>query len=323
MRKIYFVYAMLLLVLFTACGDRQQGKNKAGIQGKVKQETIAVAPKLAGRILEIRVREGQSVKAGDTLALLDVPELQAKLQQAAGAIESAEGQFTLAVNGATPEQLQQVQAQIDAAAAQLDFAGETHRRMKNMFADSLISAQQFDEVQSKWRAAQAQLNALQAKKSELLKGTRPETIRSARGQVERAEGAKNELLQAQQETCIIAPADMVIESITLKKGELALPGYALFNGYQLEGTCFRFTIAESMIGNYQLNQSLQVKLPFTQKTIPVTVAAIKQLPRYAENTSTAPNYQIGEGLFELRLIPVEAKDAEGLFTNATVLLVEK
>jgi HlyD family secretion protein len=78
-----------------------------------------------------------------------------------------------------------------------------------------------------------------------------------------------------------------------------------------------------MIANYQVNQSLLVKLPFTQRTIPVTVAAIKQLPRYAENTSTAPNYQIGEGLFELRLVPVQAKDAEGLFANATVLLVEK
>jgi len=320
--KIHFAYAMLLLFLFTACGEGQQGKNKAGIQGKVKQETIAVAPKLAGRILDIRVREGQSVNAGDTLALLDVPELRSKLQQAEGAIEAAEGQFSLAVNGATTEQLQQVQAQIDAAAAQLDFAGETHRRMKNMYADSLISAQQFDEVVSKWRAAQAQLTALQAKRSELLKGTRPETIRSAHGQVERAEGAKNELLQARQETWIIAPAAMMIESITLKKGELALPGYTLFNGYQLEGTCFRFSIAESKINSYKINQSLTVKLPYTGKTIPVIVAGIKQLPRYADNTSTAPNYQLGEGLFEMKLVPVNARDAAGLFANSTVVLAE-
>lgn len=323
MKKHYIIYSILIVSVLTACGNKQATDNLTGNQGKVKQETVAVAPKLAGRILEIFVKEGQSVKAGDTLALLDIPELSSKLQQASGAIESAEGQLSLAVNGATAEQVQQVQGQIDAAAAQLDFANETNRRMKNMFDDSLISAQQYDEVHSKYLAAKAQLAALQARKTEIVKGTRPETIQAARGQVERAVGAKNEVLQAQKEIYLTAPADMVIESITLKKGELALPGYTLFNGYQLEGTCFRFTIPESKINGYQVNQSLIVKVPYTPKTIPVTVASIKQLPRYAENTSTAPDYQLGEGLFEIKLVPVNARDAEGLFANSTVLLANK
>jgi HlyD family secretion protein len=323
MKKHYIIYSILIVSVLTACGNKQATDNLTGNQGKVKQETVAVAPKLAGRILEIFVKEGQSVKAGDTLALLDIPELSSKLQQASGAIESAEGQLSLAVNGATTEQVQQVQGQIDAAAAQLDFANETNRRMKNMFDDSLISAQQYDEVHSKYLAAKAQLAALQARKTEIVKGTRPETIQAARGQVERAVGAKNEVLQAQKEIYLTAPADMVIESITLKKGELALPGYTLFNGYQLGGTCFRFTIPESKINGYQVNQSLIVKVPYTPKTIPVTVASIKQLPRYAENTSTAPDYQLGEGLFEIKLVPVNARDAEGLFANSTVLLANK
>jgi HlyD family secretion protein len=135
--------------------------------------------------------------------------------------------------------------------------------------------------------------------------------------------AKNEIVQAQKEIYLMAPADMVIESITLKKGELALPGYTLFNGYQLAGTCFRFTIPESKINSYQVNQPLLVKVPFTQKTIRVTVASIKQLPRYADNTSAAPNYQLGEGLFEVKLLPVNTSEAEGLFANSTVLLEEK
>ncbi len=323
MRKQYFVYFILLAFGITACQDRKTAGLNSNLQGKVKQETIAVAPKLAGRIQDIFVMEGQAVKAGDTLALLDIPELGSRLQQASGAIETAEGQLSLAVNGASAEQVQQVQGQVDAAMAQLDFANETNRRMKSMFDDSLISAQQYDEVHSKWLSAKAQLAALQARKEELVKGTRRETIQAARGQVERAVGAKNEIVQAQKEIYLMAPADMVIESITLKKGELALPGYTLFNGYQLAGTCFRFTIPESKINSYQVNQPLLVKVPFTQKTIRVTVASIKQLPRYADNTSAAPNYQLGEGLFEVKLLPVNTSEAEGLFANSTVLLEEK
>lgn len=323
MKKQIFVYAILVVVVLPACRQGNTAVLNTGYQGKVKQETIAVAPKLAGRIQDIFVKEGQAVKAGDTLAFLDIPELGTRLQQASGAIETAEGQLGLALNGASDEQLLQVQGQVDAAMAQLNFANETNRRMKNMFDDSLISAQQYDEVHSKWLAAKAQLETLQARKAELEKGTRPETIQAARGQVERAVGAKNEVIQAQKEIYLTAPVDMVIESITLKKGELALPGYTLFTGYQMAGTSFRFTIPESKINKYQVNQSLLVKVPFTPKIINVTVASIKQLPRYAENTSTAPNYQLGEGLFELKLIPVNPGQAEGLFANATVLLEEK
>ncbi len=313
-----------LSILWTSCGVDTSAENKIENQGKVKQETVSVVPKVAGRILQIFVTEGQTVKKGDTLAVLDVPEISSKLQQAEGAILSAEGQLNLALNGATGEQVDQVQGQIDAAAAQLQFAEESYRRMSNMFEDSLISAQQFDEVRSKYKAAQAQVRALEAKKKEVQKGARPENIQAARGQVERALGAKNEVMQAEKERYIIAPSDMRIESITLKQGELATPGYTIFNGFQTGSTYFRFTVSESKVNAFQVNQSVMVTVPFTKKSIEAKVISVKQLPRYAENTSTSPNYQLGESIFELKVVPLKAADAEGLYANSTVLLqVEK
>lgn len=309
-----------LSILWTSCGVDTSSENKIENQGKVKQETVSVVPKVAGRILQIFVSEGQSVKKGDTLAILDVPEISSKLQQAEGAILSAEGQLNLALNGATGEQVDQVQGQIDAAAAQLQFAEESYRRMSNMFEDSLISAQQFDEVRSKYKAAQAQVRALEAKKKEVQKGARPENIQAARGQVERAQGAKNEVMQAEKERYIIAPSDMRIESITLKQGELATPGYTIFNGFQTGSTYFRFTVSESKVNAFQVNQSVMVTVPFTKKNIEAKVISVKQLPRYAENTSTSPNYQLGESIFELKVVPLKAADAEGLYANSTVLL---
>lgn len=313
-----------LSILWTSCGVDTSSENKIENQGKVKQETVSVVPKVAGRILQILVTEGQTVQKGDTLAVLDVPEISSKLQQAEGAIISAQGQLNLALNGATGEQVDQVQGQIDAAAAQLQFAEESYRRMSNMFEDSLISAQQFDEVRSKYKAAQAQVRALEAKKKEVQKGARPENIQAARGQVERALGAKNEVMQAEKERYIIAPSDMRIESITLKQGELATPGYTIFNGFQTGSTYFRFTVNESKVNAFQVNQSVMVTVPFTKKSIEAKVISVKQLPRYAENTSTSPNYQLGESIFELKVVPLKAADAEGLYANSTVLLeVEK
>ena len=73
---VLIVFAILLI---TSCRNRQ--KKIEGIQGRVKFESVSVAPKLAGRIEKINVSEGQAVQKGDTLAVLDIPEITPKLQQ--------------------------------------------------------------------------------------------------------------------------------------------------------------------------------------------------------------------------------------------------
>src|SRR6476620_6783277 len=143
MMKKHWLSSPFILRLFASCGANDTRDASIENQGRVKKETVSVVPKIAGRILEIKVVEGQAVHKGDTLALLDVPEISSKLQQAEGAISSAQGQLNLALNGATGEQVDQLQGQIDAANAQLQFAEESYQRMSNMFKDSLISAQQF------------------------------------------------------------------------------------------------------------------------------------------------------------------------------------
>jgi HlyD family secretion protein len=320
MKRILFISLCCSVLLAGLVSCSNSNTEVLQPQGKVKRETLSIAPKIAGRVQEIRVSEGQPVKMGDTLAILDVPEIDSKLEQAEGALISAQGQFDLASNGATAEQAAQVEGQLDAALAQVQFAEESYKRMSNMYRDSLIPAQQFDEVKAKYLAAQAQLRTLQAKRKEIEKSARPENIKTAKGLVERAKGARNEVLQAKKETCIIAPTDMFIETISLKQGELATPGYTIFNGYQTQSTYFRFTIGEKEINAYQVSQEVSVSVPHIEKVIRGKIVAVKQLPRYADNTSTSPNYKIGESIFELKIVPVKQEEVSGLYTNSSVLL---
>ena len=193
------------------------------LKGKVKFETLSVTTKIAGRITEVYVVEGQQVKKGDTLAIIDMPEVQAKLSQVAGAIEAAEAQLLMAHNGATNEQIAQIDGKLDAAKAQLTFAKESFSRVGNMFKDSLVSSQKYDEVRMKLDMASAQVKAIQAKRKDVLNGTRREIILQAKGQLARANGMRQEVLVAKGEQYVIAPVAMSIETITLRKGELATP----------------------------------------------------------------------------------------------------
>ena len=62
------------------------------IQGQAEVTEYRVSSKVPGRILEFRVKEGQSVQAGDTLAILEAPDVQAKLEQARAAEAAAQAQ---------------------------------------------------------------------------------------------------------------------------------------------------------------------------------------------------------------------------------------
>jgi len=302
--------------MFVSCGPEEI----TALRGKVKYETLSVTTKIPGRIVQLFVTEGQQVQQGDTLAIINVPEVDAKLAQVAGAIKAAKAQLLMAHNGATNQQIAQIEGKLDAANAQLNFANESFSRIQNMFKDSLVSSQKMDEVHMKLKMAKAQVNAIEAKKQDVLNGTRKEIIAQAKGQLARAKGVEQEVLVATGEQYIIAPANMSIETITLHKGELATPGYTLFNGYELSSLYFRFTVNEAKVYDYKLGQEIKVINPYTNKEFACKIIAIKQLARYADITSTSPLYKLSEAIYELKLLPLEAISTGDLYLNTTVLI---
>lgn len=310
-----FIGGIAILIL-SSC----RNESITSFRGKVKFETISVSSKLAGRVSKIYVEEGQTVKKGDTLALLDIPEVNAKIIQANGAVTAAKGQLNMAFNGATVEQLNQIDGQIDAGKAQLNFAQESYNRLQAMYKDSLVSLQQIDEVKMKRDMAQAQVAALEAKRNEVSKSARTEQIDQAKGQLTRAIGAQEEVLTAANEKFVIAPADMSIETISLEEGELLTPGYALFNGYKKDSVYFRFTIPESKVYDFEVGEPLTLINPFTKAEIDTKIVVIKQLAQYADITSTAPLYKLSESIYELKAIPDSDISKQKFYINATILI---
>ena len=307
----------IVMAAISSCG---KDKSITSFRGKVKFETISVSSKLAARISEIYAEEGQMVKKGDTLALLDIPEVNAKMIQAEGAVTAAKGQLNMAFKGATAEQLNQINGQIDAGKAQLEFAMESYNRLQAMYKDSLVSLQQLDEVKMKRDMAKAQVAALEAKRDEIGKSARAEQIDQAKGQLNRAIGAKEEVIIASNEKYVIAPADMSIETISLKAGELLTPGYTLFNGYEKSSVYFRFTVPESKVYAFEVGKPLELINPFTKEEIKAKIVAIKQLAQYADITSTAPLYELSESIYELKVVPTSNVSGESFFLNATILI---
>ena len=289
-------------------------------EGKTKKEIVSFAPKVTGRILKIYVEEGQTVKAGDTLAMLDVPEVSAKIAQAKGATAAATAQAQMAKNGATADQLRQLKAKQKGLAEQFEFAQKSYKRASNMFKDSLMSPQSYDEIFAKYQGAKAQLDAVNAELHDVEIGTRIEKIEMALGQEDQARGVLQEANVAYSERYIIATNDMEIETISLNVGELATAGYALFNGYIPNTTYFRFTIPESKISKYNKGMTVNMKSTYGNQEFSGKVVSIKQLTKYADITTAFPDYQPEDAVYEIKVIPTDRAKVNNILVNSSVTL---
>lgn len=306
---------LIPLLIISACS-----KPEKPVEGKIKRETLAFAPKVTGRILKIYVKEGDLVKAGDTLAMIEVPEVNAKLSQAKGAVKAAGAQRDMAKHGATENQLKQLRAKRSGITEQFKFAEKSFARAKAMFADSMMTPQAFDEATAKFNGARAQLNAVNAEYNEAEKGTRPETRIATQGQAEQALGVLQEVEVALSERYLIATNDMQVETISLRVGELATAGFPLFNGYLPHTTYFRFTIPESKIANYKKGETIETTVVYNKQKIKGKIQLIKQLNRYADITAAYPDYDVQEAVYEVKIIPDDLQAAEHLLVNSTIVL---
>ena len=317
--KTYTLKTLVLtsILSLVAC---KSDKSDVILEGKTKKEIVSFAPKVTGRILKIYVEEGQTVKAGDTLAMLDVPEVSAKIAQAKGATAAATAQAQMAKNGATADQLRQLKAKQKGLAEQDEYAQKSFKRAQNMYKDSLLSPQSYDEIFAKLQGAKAQYDAVNAELHDVEMGTRIEKIEMALGQENQARGALQEANVAYSERYVIATNDIEIETITLNVGELATAGYALFNGYIPNTTYFRFTIPESKISKYQKGMTVNMKSTYGNQEFSGKVVSIKQLTKYADITTAFPDYQPEDAVYEIKVIPTDRAKVNALLVNSSVTL---
>ena len=161
--NITIIFAIVLLCVIAAViitGISQPDRVET-IQGEAEMTDYRVSSKVPGRVKEIRVEEGDMVRKGDTLVVLEAPDIMAKLGQASAALEAAKAIEEKANAGTRREQVQGAYEMWQKALAGLDVAQKTYDRVLALYKDSVVTAQKHDE-------ALAQLNAYHARVYEAL-----------------------------------------------------------------------------------------------------------------------------------------------------------
>ena len=150
---LYAILGFAVVVIIVALiGFFALGRDPELIQGQVEVSEYRVSSKVPGRVLEIRVKEGDYVKVGDTLAILDAPEVRAKMEQAQSAENAAAALELKAQNGARQEQIQGAYQVWQQAKAGLEIAEKSYQRIQRLFDEGVVSAQKRDEVYANYKA---------------------------------------------------------------------------------------------------------------------------------------------------------------------------
>lgn len=315
MKTIHTNLAVLAaLSALVGCG----GDKTPALVGMADSREILVSAKLAGRLAQVRVQEGDKVRAGDTIALLTSPEVNAKVAQAAGAVKSAEARLAMARHGVRKEELSMAQTQATQATEARKLAETTWRRIEKLQADSALSRQQADEAQFRWRAAQETETAALARLQMARKGARPEEIDAAEGLVQSAQNAWAEAKAWQKEIAVLSPVDGVVQKRYLGAGEIMGAGSPIVVLIRPEDVWVALPAREDQIVGLKLGTTLSGEIPALGRSAQFKVSWMSAMGDFATWRATTRKGDADLRSFEVRLVPVAP--VEGLLPGMTVRL---
>lgn len=288
------------------------------IQGYVEVSEYRVSSKVPGRVLELRVKEGDYVKVGDTLAILDAPDVKAKLAQAQSAESAASAMDQMANNGARREQINGAFALLQQAKAGLDIAQKSYNRVQRLYDEGVMSAQKRDEAFANYKALEAQVKAAQSQYDMAVNGARREEKLAAAAQVNRAKGAVQEVNSYINETMQLAQKEGEVSDVFPKVGELIGTGSPIMNISILDDMWGTFNVREDQLNGMQVGSTITAFVPAFNKEIKMKVYYIKDQGSYATWKATKANGQYDLKTFEVKARPI--KPFEGLRPGMSLII---
>ena len=308
----------LVVVVVALIGYFALGKDEPTVQGQVEVTEYRVSSKVPGRIVELRVKEGDYVRVGDTLAILDAPEVNAKMQQAQSAEDAASAMDLMARKGAGAEQIKAAYQLLQQVKAGREIAEKSYYRVQRLFNEGVMSEQKRDEAFASYKAMEAQEKAAQSQYDMAVNGARQEEKMAAQAQVNRAKGAVNEVKSFLKETVQIAQMEGEVSEVFPKVGELVGTGAPIMTISVLRDLWGTFNVREDQLNGMKVGQEIETFIPAFNKNIKMKVYAIKDEGNYAVWKATKANGQYDLKTFEVKARPVEK--VEGLRPGMSLVM---
>ncbi len=240
--------AALVLVLWFAVFREGVSDSELFASGTVEATEARLGFLATGRIDSVAVREGDRVRAGDVLAVLDRTQAAALRDQARAQVEAARSLLEEMERGARPEEMTQARAAGDIAEQQLAEARRNLERATNLFEGGALSSENYERAQVAYDVARARYQQAEAQLALVEAGPRTERVAAQRAQLRQAEAGLRAAESALTNMAIVAPFDGVVTVRHREPGETIPAGSPALTIMNPEDRWVRIFVREDRIG---------------------------------------------------------------------------
>lgn len=300
----YWTIFIPLMVLFAALlflFKRSEDSGENTIIGMADAEFINISSSIPGKLDSLLVKEGDTVKENELLAVLGSSEVSTFQKQASLNLEAATIQLELLRKGTRPELIGMARNLYQAAQQQYEVAKQTNERIENLYNNQVISGEERDLVQLQYRASQHEMESAKMNLEMLQEGNQPELIRAAEIGVQQAVQGLQLSRSVTGDARILSPAEGIITSVVIHPGEFVSIGYPIIT-LMKKGTQFiRFNIRQDRMEGIVPGKVFTVTMPGCKPaTFSTRVSHIGPSLEFADWIPTKES-----GQFELRTFTVD------------------
>lgn len=258
MKSIQITLITLLLII-TACSSNNN-ENQLELSGTIETVSVTVSSKTAGQIVKLNASEGESVVIGDTLLVIDHENYELQKSQAEAALEAAEANYNLLINGARKEDLSNAEETLFQIKQNYETVSADFQRFKNLYEKKAITKKQFDEISAKYEITKSQLRQSEENLRKLKNFARPEELSAAKAKVNQAEAALNLIKKTISDCFVTAPTAGVVTNQLVEIGEMVVPQSSLFKISNLSNAEIYVYVQETDLGKLNLGDKAEIKI---------------------------------------------------------------
>lgn len=316
---IAFIVVLVAVILISGLGMLLMKKTPVMLQGQIEATEIRISGKLPGRIDTFLVKEGQYVKAGDTLVVINSPEARAKYQQA-NALENVARFQHQKIDKGTRKQIVATMLQLwNKSKSDLALAQTTYTRIEALYKDSVVTSQRRDEVKALYDAAIAGERAAWNQYQMALDGAQIQDKESALSLVNAAQGTVDEVASLLQDARLTAPEAGQISTIFPKRGELVGAGMPIMNLIVLGDVHVVLNVREDRLPYFPMGGTFRADVPaIAKKNMEFKINYVSPLGSFATWKSTKQTGSYDLRTFQIHALPVGV--VEGLRPGMSVLV---
>ena len=290
--------------------ERQNNVSGDGLRlyGNVDIREVQMGFRVAGRLKEMKLEEGDRVAAGDLLAVLDDRPLREALAVAEAGVSEARANLARARTGSRPQEIQQAEALVAEAQAALANADKRLARQRKLFDDGLNSKGALDDAVATQEQAAARLHASREALALAVEGVRIEDIDAAAAALAAAEARRDQAQTQLEDTRLHAPSDGVIQVRAREPGAMLNAGEPVYTVSLTNSVYVRAYVGEIHLGQVQPGATVTVTADSVTQAYQGRVGFISPRAEFTPKTVETPELRT-DLVYRLRIV-VEDADAQ-------------